>query len=124
MSGIVIDDRCAPVVYDAVVLIAEMLSGSSCDERFHLSNHDIFYRGIHDERAGGNAGSEAHDEHPARPRMNERRNMSDHALQAHVGWCAGCLRFAADGEHLVAALASDEQRRVDSLAAKQNLWTW
>ena len=58
-----------------------MTSGSK------LGNHDILDRGIyHDERPCGDAGSETHDEHAAWPRVNKRRDMPNHALQAHVGW--------------------------------------
>ena len=55
------------------------------------------------ERAGRDAGADADDEDRARVRMDERRNVAEHALEAHVDVHVRGFDLAGDVELLRAA---------------------
>ena len=61
-----------------------------------FANDDPLHGRIHDEGARGNPGAKSHNEHRARPQMEQPRHAAEHPLQSHVVRTRRRLYFAAD----------------------------
>ena len=79
---------------DVEVGLAEVLGRDRRDERLELRDDDALDGRVDADGAGRDAGAEADHEHVARPLGNERRQMAEHALQAHVLRVRRRLRLA------------------------------
>src|SRR5262249_15620048 len=95
-ASVVIDDLDPRVLYHVEILLGEEPGDHSRDEWLDLADDDTFNIGIRDEAASRDPGAEADDEHRPRLRPQQRRQVTEHVLQAHVDRMAAGLGFAAD----------------------------
>ncbi len=84
MARVVVHQLDARVGEHVVVHVLEVPRHHLRYERLDLADHDSFDRRVRDEAARGHAGAETHDEHGARPLVQQCRQMPEHALELHV----------------------------------------
>ena len=105
------------VAEDVEVGLAEVLGRDRRDERLELRDDHALDGRVDADGAGGDARAQPDHEHAARPLGNERRQMAEHALQAHVLRVRRRLRLAGVvvGQRAV-RLRGDGDRRRETLA--------
>ena len=106
-----------PLLDDVEVGLAEVLGRDGRDERLELRDDHALDGRVDADGAGGDARAQPDHEHAARPLGNERRQMAEHALQAHVLRVGRRLRFAGVvvGQRAV-RFRGDGDRRRETLA--------
>jgi hypothetical protein len=110
----------ARIVEDVMVLVAEEGARAARHRRLDLADHDPLDLGMDRERAGGHAGADADDQDRARMRVEQGRNVPEHALEAHVDVHVGGFDLAGDMKLPRAAFAfGDGDRRGRALSQIQ-----
>ena len=84
MPRIVDDDMRFRVSDDVEIVLAEMLGDDARNERLDFGDRQRLDVLIDAHGASGGTGAAPDDEHALRRLGNERREMAEHALQAHV----------------------------------------
>jgi hypothetical protein len=105
------------VADDVEVVLGEVGGHDARHQRLDFGNRLVLDGGIDRHRTGRDAGAASDHQHFLRLRRNQRRQMTEHALQAHVLRFAGRLHFA--GVVIVAHAVGElghRHRRVDAFA--------
>src|SRR5271170_7058293 len=96
VAGVVVEDLGARVVEYVVVFVREVFGGGRWDQGLQFADRDFLNGGMDYERPRGYAGAEADDQDRLRIPMQQRGNMAEHPLQAHVVGFGGRLHLSAD----------------------------
>src|SRR5687768_3718219 len=140
MPRVVEDQLDARIVEDTVVLVAEVRARTGGHDSLDLADDDPFYFWMDRQRPSGHAGANAHNQHRLGIWMQERREVAEHALEAHVDVhvrrfdLAGDMKLLraghafGDGDRRRGAFSEIQQPfdgvvRVDR-SAKRNQVTW
>ena len=98
VSRVVEHELDARIVEDVMVLDTEVLPGACGHDRLDLADDNAFDFGMDDEGSGRDAGADTDDEDGLRVRVHQRRDVAEHALEAHVDVHVGRFDLAADVE--------------------------
>ena len=112
MPSVVVVDRGAGVVLDAVIFFSEIFGRGGRNQRLEFADRDFFDCRLEHKGAGRHAGAEADDQDGFGVLMKQRGNVAEHALQAHIGERGGSFHFSADVEVAVAVGRFGNRHRV------------